>query len=52
MFHTAIWDLLAGGHSVDEIKSAIELLDVDFVDEVKEEYDEINKEDSVIADMV
>jgi hypothetical protein len=52
MFHTAIWDLLAGGASVDEIKSAIELLDVDFVDEVKKEYDEMNEEDSATADMV
>jgi len=39
MFETAIWDLFAGGKTVEEIKSAIELLDTDLVDEVKKTYD-------------
>ena len=40
MFENAIWDLLASVKTVQEIKSAIEMLDVDIVDEVKEMYDE------------
>lgn len=40
MFHTAIWDLLASGESIEDIKDAIALLDEDYASEVKEEYDE------------
>ena len=40
MFYNAIWEMLADGHSVDDIKSAIELLDSSLVDEVNEDFEE------------
>ena len=44
MFYNAIWEMLADGHSVDDIKSAIELLDSSLVDEVNEDFEEETKD--------
>jgi len=43
LFYEAIWELFASGYSVEEIEEAVSLLDADYVDEVKKDFDDEEK---------
>ena len=43
-WHSIIWDLLADGLTVDEIKDGISTFNDSEVDEVKKDYDEMEME--------